>query len=127
MAAVLFPEDYLDEAIDILQKNHFTVLADFSPLDSKNLGDPKYKSLSKEERNEILRQLHEKQMHRAIDRIRHPTNTNVMNDFYKKGLISMPCLGHVFRSLPNRKSKNQLYVADPCVKITMNIAYEYTL
>ncbi|CAO3631612.1 unnamed protein product [Mucor fragilis] len=88
MAAVLFPDSYLDEAIDMLEKNDFIILTDFNPLDSKNLGDPKYKSLSKEERNEIFRDFHEKQMRRAIDRIRYPTKSYVYSDFYKKGWIS---------------------------------------
>ncbi|KAL0145505.1 hypothetical protein V8B55DRAFT_1462183 [Mucor lusitanicus] len=110
VAAVLFPEDYLDTAIDMLQKNNFTVLTDFNPLDSKNLGDPKYKSFSKEERNEILRGLHEKQMCRAIDRIRGPTRPYVYEDFYKKRWISKErytdYLADMFRPLPERKPKD---------------------
>ncbi|KAK4517798.1 40S ribosomal protein S4 [Mucor velutinosus] len=88
VAAALFPDNYLDEAIDMLQKNNFTILTNFSPLDSKNLGDPKYKNLSNEERNEILRNFHEKQMCRAIDRVRYPAKSYVYEDFYKKGWIS---------------------------------------
>ena len=104
MAAVLFAESYLGEAIDIMEKNDFTIVTHFNPLDSENLGDPKYKDLSKEERNEILRDFHEKQMCRAMDRVRYPAKSYVYGDFYKKGWISKKTfihyVGGTFRTTP---------------------------
>jgi len=93
MAAVLYPDIYLAEAIDIMEENNFTIVTNFNPLDSKNLGDPKYKNLSMEERNEIIRRLHENQMRRALDRIKdYSTQLRISHDFANKGWISQATL-----------------------------------
>lgn len=85
--AILLPDDYLKEAIDILKTHDIPILLDFDPLDPKNLGDPKFKNLPLEERTELIRRFHTNQMQKALNNMKDAVKFDVALGFEKKGWI----------------------------------------
>lgn len=107
VVAILLPDDYLQEAIDILKTHNIQILLDFDPLDPKNLGDPKFKSLPLEERTEMIRRFHTNQMQKALDNMKSTVKYDVALGFKKKGWIDEEAVRKVAQELstvPNSKS-----------------------
>ncbi|KAG2199415.1 hypothetical protein INT46_009252 [Mucor plumbeus] len=105
--AILLPDDYLQEAIDILKTNNIQILLNFDPLDPNNLGDPKFRNLPLEERTEIIRRFHTNQMQRALNNMKNTVKYDVALGFEKRGWIDKETVRKIAQELSTApKSKS---------------------
>ncbi|KAI7904927.1 uncharacterized protein BX663DRAFT_549795 [Cokeromyces recurvatus] len=86
--AILIHNDYETEFTDLLRHHNITIKADFNPSSGKILADPKYSTLTTNERDAIASDLQQTRLERALDHIRTPVKFAVARFFLDKQWIS---------------------------------------
>ncbi|KAI7906273.1 uncharacterized protein BX663DRAFT_529099 [Cokeromyces recurvatus] len=86
--AILIHNDYETEFTDLLRHHNITIKADFNPSSGKILADPKYSTLTTNERDVIASDLQQTRLERALDHICTPVKFAVARFFLDKQWIS---------------------------------------
>ncbi|KAG1544928.1 hypothetical protein G6F49_010947 [Rhizopus delemar] len=87
-AAILIHNDFETGFTELLKKHGITLNENFDPNNGSILEDPKLKSLSDSERDELAKQHQITRLERAVQHIRTPIKFAVARFFYEKQWIS---------------------------------------
>ncbi|KAG1641895.1 hypothetical protein G6F44_005378 [Rhizopus delemar] len=87
-AAILIHNDFETEFTELSKKHHITLNENFDPNNGSILEDPKLKSLSDSERDELAKQYQITRLERAVQHIRVLIKYAVAHFFYEKQWIS---------------------------------------
>lgn len=86
--AILIHNDYEKEFTELIHHHNITIKADFNPSSGEILADPKYSTMTQDERDTIATELQTTRIERALQHIRAPVKFAVVRFFYEQQWIS---------------------------------------
>ncbi|KAG1277596.1 hypothetical protein G6F66_012250 [Rhizopus arrhizus] len=79
---------YKPALLSLLEKAKIPTLDTFDPLDPANLADPKFDSVSAEERNHAISLINDDRSRKALERLRYPVAVSVSRYLLAQALVS---------------------------------------
>lgn len=98
VVSLLLHNDYIPTASSILEEEGLIILKDFDPLDIKNLRDPRYSTLTDDEKLLKLQEIRASRFQQTLDFLRPPVKLAVARDFARKGWITNSKLNEILTS-----------------------------
>ncbi|KAG0755558.1 hypothetical protein G6F16_011315 [Rhizopus arrhizus] len=93
--AILIHNDYEKEFTELIHHHNITIKADFNPSSGEILADPKYSTMTQDERDTIATELQTTRIERALQHIRAPVKFAVARFFYEQQWISKSKLNSI--------------------------------
>lgn len=116
--ALLVHNDYAEELQRILTKVGVAPIPEFDPLDPAHLQDPKYATLSEDERAQKAREHHNYRIRKAVETIRFPVKYSVAKSFAAAGWLSPTDMKELFPT-------NREHAADMFTRSASNLSMSF--
>ncbi|EIE87243.1 hypothetical protein RO3G_11954 [Rhizopus delemar RA 99-880] len=102
VAGLLVHLQYKPVLLSLFEKAKIPVLDTFDPLDPKNLADPKYDSVSEEERNYAISCLNDDRSRKTLERLRYPVALSVSRYLLAQALVSDETVSEILSGKEDR-------------------------
>ncbi|KAI8394239.1 uncharacterized protein BYT42DRAFT_488273 [Radiomyces spectabilis] len=104
VVALLIHNDYHDTLLASFARHNITPIKDFNPHDQSRLRDPKFNTLSLEDRQREADQIHRQRLERALKFIREPVKFAVARSFHSQKWIDDDMLRSFLQSRTQTES-----------------------
>ncbi|KAG1444197.1 hypothetical protein G6F46_012680 [Rhizopus delemar] len=93
---------YKPALLSLLEKAKIPTLDTFDPLDPANLADPKFDSVSAEERSHAISLINDDRSRKALERLRYPVALSVSRYLLAQALVSDETVSEVLSTKQDR-------------------------
>ncbi|KAG1534406.1 hypothetical protein G6F51_012116 [Rhizopus arrhizus] len=100
---------YKPALLSLLEKAKIPTLDTFDPLDPDNLADPKFDSVSAEERNHAISLINDDRSRKALERLRYPVAVSVSRYLLAQALVSDETVSEVLSAKEDRPKTARHY------------------
>ncbi|KAG0813293.1 hypothetical protein G6F18_013322 [Rhizopus arrhizus] len=100
---------YKPALLSLLEKAKIPTLDTFDPLDPANLADPKFDSVSDEERSHAISLINDDRSRKALERLRYPVAVSVSRYLLAQALVSDETVSEVLSVKEDRPKTTRHY------------------
>lgn len=113
VVSILIHTDYFPTLTSILEEHELNPLSDFNPLDTSTLKDPALASLSEEEKQAKLLELHQSRLCRALNFVRPYLKGLISRDFIQQGWLTPAQVKTALTPTTSVTSNNSITATNP--------------